>query len=29
MLETEIIDSGIGIVDEKKEFLFIPYTEIK
>lgn len=29
MLETEIIDSGIGISAERQEYLFIPFLELK
>ena len=28
MLETQIIDKGMGIIDDKKEFLFVPYMEL-
>jgi nitrogen-specific signal transduction histidine kinase len=29
MLETEIIDSGIGISEERQDYLFIPFLELK
>ena len=29
MLETQVIDSGIGISEEKKELLFKSYIELK
>ena len=29
MLETEVIDSGIGISPERQEYLFIPFLELK
>ena len=29
VLETEIIDTGIGISDERQKMLFIPFMELK
>jgi signal transduction histidine kinase len=29
MLETEIIDTGIGISEERQKMLFIPFLELK
>ena len=29
MLETEIIDSGIGIDERRQKMLFIPFLELK
>jgi signal transduction histidine kinase len=29
MLETEIIDTGIGISEDRQKMLFIPFLELK
>ena len=29
MLETEIIDTGLGITEEKQKLLFVPFMELK
>ena len=29
VLETEIIDTGLGITEEKQKLLFVPFMELK